>query len=79
MPRYQLFAARDGDTFSDEMSLPDLHAAKNWASEKLMEEFDLGHMHGSQYDELVAETDGVRLEVRPRDQVDHIVMDKISR
>ena len=74
MPRYQLFAARDGDTFRDEMSLPTLHAAKNWASERLMEEFNLSHMLGSQYDELIAETDGVRLEVRPCDQFGHILM-----
>ena len=74
MPRYQLFAARDGDTFIDISNQPDIEAAELWAKGQIVEAFGIQHLHDCDYDEIVAETDGVNLDVLLPDPVAAFVM-----
>ena len=75
MPRFELFAARDGDTFTDMSIQPDFDAAEAWAKVRIIEAFDLGHLKDRDYSEIVAETDGVNLDMLPPDPVGTFLLD----
>ena len=61
MPRYVLFAARDGDVFREESEQPQEEAALAWAAERISAEFGLERLRPD-FDEVVGNCDGVLLE-----------------
>lgn len=75
MPHYELFAARDGDTFKDAAVHPDWESAENWAGNRIITAFGLSHLAKCEYDQIVAETDGVFLDILPSDPVGAFLQD----
>jgi hypothetical protein len=63
MPKWALFAARDGDVFRDEIVLQSEDAANAWAASRLADEFDLDDEARYDLDEAFSNCDGVLLEV----------------
>lgn len=62
MPRYLLFAARDGDTLRSAAMHPDEVAAQSWAGREIVREFCLEQVDQDDFEAVLAETDGVILE-----------------
>lgn len=78
MPRFELFAARDGDTFTDISIQPDFDTAEIWAKGRIIEAFDLGHLKDLDYDEIVADIDGVNLDILPPDPIGTFLIDWLT-
>lgn len=78
MPRFQLFAARDGETINDVVVLPDYDAAEVWAAGRMVDCFDLDNLKNATYTEVVAETDGVELYTIHTDPMDEFVVDWLA-
>lgn len=62
MPKYMLFAARDGHVLRDESFQDDVAAAEAWAAMRIADEFDLKDQQRRDYGKAIAECDGVLLE-----------------
>lgn len=63
MPKWALFAARDGDVFRDEITLQSEESARGWAASRLADEFGLDDNARFDLDEAFGHCDGALLEV----------------
>lgn len=73
MPRWALFAARDGDVFRDEIDLNTEEAAQAWAASELAREFKLEGDARYDLDEAFAQCDGGFLELSSWQPVNSIL------
>lgn len=61
MPRFLLFAARDGEVHEAIGSHPDVAAAERWATAQIVTAFSLDDPEIIDFADAVGETDGVAL------------------
>lgn len=63
MQRYKLFAARDGEIIEETIRAPDDEEAQIIAAHRIIDGFGLDFLDQTDFDSVIAETDGATLDV----------------